>query len=112
MSLDPPSYLVSLQNNVRTRPIPWEGAVRAGHITEAHLKKIKSVDKVRKDQRKRTAEADLGGFKTLLLGGEDERSILETAGKRPDVVQYIVVLTGDLLDGEARGIYYYAASMC
>lgn len=74
--------------------------MRAGHITDTHLKKIKSVDKVRKDQRKRTTEADLDGIKTLLLGSAEERGVLETAAKRPDVVQYIVVLTGDLLDGQ------------
>ena len=60
MSLEPPTYLSSLQNNIRARPIPWEGAVRAGNITEDHLKRIKAVDKVRKEQRRQTIEGDLG----------------------------------------------------
>ncbi|KAI9827539.1 MAG: H(+)-transporting V1 sector ATPase subunit H [Thelocarpon impressellum] len=98
MSLDPPTYLLSLQNNIRARPIPWEGAVRAGHITERDLKRIKSVDKVRKEQRKQTVLADLDGFKELLLGGDDGQSVLESAAKRGDVVQYILVLAGDLID--------------
>ena len=100
MSADPPTYLVSLQNNIRARPIPWDGAVRAGHITDTNLKRIRSADKVRKEQRRKTVEGDLDGFVLLLLGNAQERSVLDTARKRADVVQYILVLTGDLIDGK------------
>ena len=99
MSLDPPTYLNSLQNNIRARPIPWEGAVRTGNITDQDLKKIKAVDKVRKEQRRQTVEADVAAYRSLLLGGENGKSVLESAAKKPDVVQYILVLTGDLLNG-------------
>jgi V-type H+-transporting ATPase subunit H len=99
MSLDPPTYLNSLQNNIRSRPIAWDGAARAGQVTEGDLKKIKSVDKVRKEQRKQTVEADLEGFAKLILGGDGVKSVLEAGPKREDVVQYILVLTGDLVDG-------------
>ena len=99
MSLDPPTYLNSLQNNIRARPIPWEGAVRAGTITDQDLKKIKAVDKVRKEQRRQTVEADFEAYTSLLLGAEGEKSVLESASKRADVIQYILVLTGDLLNG-------------
>lgn len=99
MSLDPPTYLNSTQNNIRARPIPWDGAVRAGTITDSDLKKIKAVDKVRKDQRKQTVEADLGAYQSLILGGEKSRSVFESAAKRTDVIQYMLVLTGDLLNG-------------
>ncbi|KAF2761874.1 ATPase, V1 complex, subunit H [Pseudovirgaria hyperparasitica] len=99
MSLDPPMYIVSLQNNIRARPISWEGAVRAGTISDADLKKIKSIDKVRKEQRKQTIEGDVDGFVQLLLGGNGSDSIFQkTASKRGDIVQYMLVLTGDLLD--------------
>ncbi|KAI9767241.1 MAG: H(+)-transporting V1 sector ATPase subunit H [Geoglossum simile] len=98
MSLDPPTYLSSLQNNIRARPIPWDGAVRAAHITDADLKKIKSVDKVRKEQRKQTVEGNLRGYADLFLGGRGTKSVLDTAGKRADVVQYILVLAGDMID--------------
>ncbi|KAI9862521.1 MAG: H(+)-transporting V1 sector ATPase subunit H [Trichoglossum hirsutum] len=98
MSLDPPTYLSSLQDNIRARPIPWDGAVRAGHITDIDLKKIKSVDKVRRDQRKQTVEANLDDYNQLLLGGKNTKSVLERAGKRVDVVQYILVLAGDMID--------------
>ena len=99
MSLDPPTYLNSLQNNIRARPIPWEGAVRAGTITDQDLKKIKAVDKVRKEQRKQTVEADIATYRDLLLGGGSGKSVLESAARRADVVQYILVLTGDLING-------------
>ncbi|KAF2733193.1 vacuolar ATP synthase subunit H [Polyplosphaeria fusca] len=98
MSLDPPQYFVSLLNNVRARPISWEGAVRAKTITDADLKKIKSIDKVRKEQRKQTVEADVESFVALLLGGSGSQSIFEAAAKRQDIIQYMLVLTSDLID--------------
>jgi V-type H+-transporting ATPase subunit H len=106
MSLDPPTYLSSLQNNIRARPIPWDGAVRAGTISESQLSKIRAVDKVRKEQRKETVEGDLNAYRTLFVGGADEKSVLESAAKRADVVQYILVLLGDLIDGT----YYFVAN--
>ena len=101
MSLDSPTYLSSLQNNIRARPIPWEGAVRAGTITDQDLRRIKSVDKVRKEQRKKVVEENFSAYRSLLLGSNDEKSVLDAVAKRPDVVQYILVLTSDLLNGIA-----------
>lgn len=102
MSLDPPKYFVSLQNNIRARPISWEGAVRAKTIADADLKKIKSIDKVRKEQRKQTVESDVDSFVALLVGGSGSGSIFEAAAKRQDIIQYMLVLTGDLIDGTFR----------
>lgn len=99
MSLDPPTYLSSLQNNIRQRPIPWDGAVRAGTISDDQLSKIRAVDKVRKEQRKQTVENDLDGYCTLFVGAAGKPSILDSAARRPDVIQYMLVLLGDLLDG-------------
>ncbi|TAQ88507.1 hypothetical protein B7494_g3137 [Chlorociboria aeruginascens] len=100
MSLDPPTYLYSLQNNIRARPIPWDGAVRAGTINDEQLSKIRAVDKVRKDQRKQVIESDLDGYRILFLGEPSVKpSVLESASRRADVVQYIIVLLGDLLEG-------------
>ena len=99
MSLDPPTYLSSLQNNIRARPIPWEGAVRAGTITDNDLKTIKAVDKVRKEQRRQTVESDVEIYQSLILGGTKGKSVLESASKRADVIQYMLVLTGDLING-------------
>ncbi|KAF1826553.1 ATPase, V1 complex, subunit H [Dissoconium aciculare CBS 342.82] len=98
MFLNPPEYLVTLQSNVRARPISWEGAVRAKTLSEADLKKIRSIDKVRKEQRKQTIEADVQVYTDLLLGNDGNKSIFESAVKRTDIVQYMLVLTGDLID--------------
>ncbi|KAJ4380495.1 H(+)-transporting V1 sector ATPase subunit H [Didymella sp. IMI 355093] len=97
-SLDPPTYLTSIQNNIRARPISWEGAVRAKTITDEDLKKIKSIDKVRKEQRKQTIESDVDSFVTLLLGGEGSQSIFEAAAKRQDIIHYMLVLLGDIIE--------------
>lgn len=99
MSLDPPAYISSLQNNIRARPISWEGAVRAKTITEEDLKKIKAIDKVRKEQRKQTIEGDVKTYTQLLLGGDNVKSIFESTAKRTDILQYMLVLAGDLVDG-------------
>ena len=105
--LEPP-YLASLQNNIRARPIPWEGAVRAGNLAEEQLKKIKSVDKVRKEQRKQNIEGDLKGYATQLIGGKNGGGVLEKATKRPEIVQYVLVLSNDLINGKVHGEGKYA----
>lgn len=72
--------------------------MRAGNITDEQLKKIKSVDKVRKDQRKQTIETDPQSFSTLLVGSKDGKSVLEHAARRTDIVQYILVLAADMIN--------------
>ena len=99
MSLDPPPYLSSIQNNIRARPIPWEGAVRASTVTDDQLSKIRAVDKVRKEIRKQTIEGDLDSYRTLFVGGEGKPSVLQSASRRAEIVQYVLVLLSDLLDG-------------
>lgn len=96
--LDPPTYLASLQNNIRQRPIPWDGAVRAGTLTDHQLAKIRAVDKVKRDARKQTVEADLDAYRTLFVGEPGHPGVLESAAKRQDVLQYILVLLNDLLE--------------
>lgn len=99
MSLDPPAYLASLQSNIRQRPIPWEGAVRAGTLTEDQLAKIRAVDKTKRDARRQVIEQDLDGYRILFVGEPGRPGVLESAAKRQDVAQYILVLLADLLDG-------------
>lgn len=98
MSLDPPTYLASLQSNIRQRPIAWDGAVRAGSLTENQLAKIRAIDKAKRDVRKKTVEADLDGYRILFAGEPGNPSVLEAASQRQDVVQYSLVLLNDLLD--------------
>lgn len=86
--------------------IPWDGAVRAGDLAEAQLKTIKSVDKVRKEQRKQTIESDPGKYASLLTGGEEVPSVLEKANKRPDIVQYVLILINELITGKHSTLSY------
>ena len=79
--------------------IPWDGAVRAGNLTDDQLKKIRSVDKVRREQRKQTIEKDVNNYSALLVGGPDGGSVLERASKRNDIIQYGLVLAADLITG-------------
>lgn len=102
MSLDPPTYLASLQSNTRQRPIPWDGAVRAGTLTEEQYSRIRAVDKAKKpEQRREIVEADMDAYRLLFVGGEGKASVLETAGKHANVIQYILVLLADLFDGKS-----------
>lgn len=102
MALDPPTYLASLQNNIRQRPIPWDGAVRAGTLTEGQLAKIRAVDKAKPEQRQQIVKEDLDGYCALFVGEPGAPSVLESASKRSDVIQYVLVLFSDLLDSEYR----------
>lgn len=100
MSLDPPPFLASLQNNIRQRPIPWDGAVRTGVLTEDQLKRIRAIDKAKQDARRQTVEADLDGYCALFVGEPGKPSVLESSNKQSNyhVVRYILVLLSDLLD--------------
>lgn len=99
MSLDPPTYLASLQSNIRQRPIPWEGQVRSGTLSEEQYSKIRAVDKSKKpEQRKEIVEGDVAGYSALFVGGSGKPGVLESAGKHANVIQYILVLLSDLLD--------------
>ncbi|KAK1253784.1 hypothetical protein MKX07_001861 [Trichoderma sp. CBMAI-0711] len=99
MSADGPTYLSSLQENIRQRPVPWDGAVRAGSLTEEQYAKIRAVDKAKRaEQRNEIVSADLEGYRTLFVGGNGSPSVLEKAGKNASLVQYILVLLADLLD--------------
>lgn len=93
------SYRLAKQFTDMTK-IPWDGAVRAGNLSEEQLKIIKSVDKVRKEQRKQTIELNTDPYATLLAGGESGPSVLEKAQKRQDIIQYILVLATDLIAGK------------
>ncbi|KAM0196707.1 hypothetical protein ACHAPI_005587 [Fusarium lateritium] len=102
MTLDPPTYLASIQSNIRQRPIPWDGAVRAGTLTEEQYTKIRAVDKAKKpEQRKEIVSGDIDGYRVLFVGDEGKTSVLETSGKHANVIQYILVLLGDLLEGKS-----------
>ena len=63
------------------------------------MAKIRAVDKVKREQRKQVVEGDLDGYRILFIGEPGTPGVLESARQRSDVVQYILVLLGDLLEG-------------
>lgn len=97
MSLDTPKYLVELFSNIRGRSIAWDAHVRAGLITESDVKKIKAIDKVSKEKQVSVVEKDVDGYASLVLGPQGGLK-KATDGKRVDVVTYMLVLLGDLLE--------------
>ncbi|KKA30216.1 hypothetical protein TD95_001918 [Thielaviopsis punctulata] len=99
MSFDPPTYLATLQNNIRQRSIGWDGAERARIITGDQLAKIRALPSAQKpEERRKTVEADLDGYAALFLDAPGQPSALETATKQPDTIKYLLVLLSDLLD--------------
>lgn len=68
-------------------------------MTETQLKTIKSVDKVRKEQRKQAIEKDVNAYSALLVGGSDGGSVFDKVSKRTDIQQYMLVLAADLING-------------
>jgi len=109
MSLPSPSLLVSLTSSIRARPIPWESYQRAGVLSETELKQIKAVDKVRKDKRVEVVEGSIDEYVNLVLGAEGskegEKGLLEKS--RVDVVQYLLVLVGELCEGLSHLVYIF-----
>ena len=75
--------------------------MRSGTLTDEQYARIRAVDKAKKpEQRKEILEKDLEGYQRLFVGGGDKSSVLETAGKHANVIQYVLVLLSDLLEGE------------
>lgn len=99
MFLDPPAYLASLQNNIRQRPIPWDGAVRSGILSDDQLSRIRAVDRAKKPDTKRAiVEDDMAAYTSLFAGDPGRPNILDSAAKQPAMLQYLLVLLGDLVD--------------
>lgn len=101
MSFDTPKYLSELFSNIRGRSIAWDAHVRAGLISDSDVKRIKAIDKVSKEKQVSVVEKDVDGYATLVLGAEGALK-RATDAKRMDVVAYMLVLLGELLDGVCK----------
>lgn len=101
MSLEHQPY-EELCSNIRARPIGWDGYFRAHVITADELEKFKAIDKVTQERRIGIVERDPDAYARLFLGdGGSTAGILGRTGGRGgggDIVQYILVLMGDLLE--------------
>lgn len=98
MSLDTPKYLAELFSTIRGRSIAWDAQVRAGLISDSDVKKFKAIDKVSKEKQVGAVEKDVDGYALLVLGPQGALKGA-TDGERMDVVAYMLVLLGDLLEG-------------
>ncbi|KAI5787628.1 armadillo-type protein [Peziza echinospora] len=101
MSLERQPY-EELCSNIRARPIGWVGYQRAGTITADEVERIKAIDKVSPEKRVELVSQDSAGYAKLFLGdGGAEKGILGRIGASRDggdIIQYILVLMGDLLE--------------
>lgn len=107
MSLENQPY-EELCSNIRARPIGWDGYHRLHIITADELEKIKAIDKVSLERQVAIVEGDLEAYAESFLGdGTSGSGILgRAAGSRggadTSIIQYILVLMGDLLESGSR----------
>lgn len=72
--------------------------MRAGLISDSDVRKFKAIDKVSKEKQVGAVEKDVDGYASLVLGPQGALK-KATDGERMDVVAYMLVLLGDLLEG-------------
>lgn len=107
MSLENQPY-EELCSNIRARPIGWDGYHRANIITADEVEKIKAIDKVSLERRVAIVERDPEAYAKSFLGDSTPGSGIlgRAAGSRggadTSIIQYILVLMGDLLESGSR----------
>ncbi|ORY75458.1 armadillo-type protein [Protomyces lactucae-debilis] len=82
-------FLASLADNIRARPIPWQGYQRAGLITDEQVERIKAIDKQPLAKKRELLEKESREYAQLLMK-------LVREMKRVDILQYTLVLLSDL----------------
>ena len=114
MSLDGQNVLDEYKTQIRARAIAWDAYIRYQLVTDTDVKKIKAIDKAPKTagpaaapagggegvarKRAEIIEGDAQGYAQLVLG---DHGVLQKSanGNKGDLVQYILMWTGDLLEG-------------
>lgn len=96
MSHDGQSILDEYKSLTRKRAVAWDAYIRFNLVTNDDVRKFKAVDQVPRERRIAIVDADVQGYANLVLGVL-RRSANEN---RADLVQYILMWTGDLLDGQ------------
>jgi len=98
MSLDGQNVLNEYKSLIRGRAVAWDAYIRFQLVTDNDVKKIKAIDKVPKEKRVGIVENDAQGYAQLVLG--DQGVLRKSANEdKVDLVRYILMWTGDLLDG-------------
>lgn len=81
-------YLDEIQNNIRVRPIPWEGYVRANLLSANEAGLVKAVEKASPEKRETTVSQNASVYAMTIVTLLDRIT-------RDDVVKYLLSLTGD-----------------
>jgi len=101
MSLDGQSILSEYKSLVRGRAVAWDAYVRYNVVTESDVRAIKAADKVPAARRAQLLHDDPETYARLILG--DTGVVRKSANvDRIDLVQWMLMWTGDLLEGEFR----------
>lgn len=85
-------YVDELSQRIRSRPIPWEGYARADLVTEDELRMIRSVDGQSDKEVDRLLDESGDKYAALYI-----RLLAKLT--RTDTLQQILVLIGDMLEG-------------
>lgn len=83
-------YLEEIQTNIRVRPIPWEGYVRASVLSANEASLMKSIEKQNREKRAEIVEKSATRYAEAIIDLLDRIS-------RDDVVKYILSLAGDFV---------------
>ncbi|RIA94860.1 armadillo-type protein [Glomus cerebriforme] len=94
------SYLDELTNNIRSRPIPWDGYKSADLISEDELDLLKKIDKQSSEQLKMVMRKDAEKYSELYV------TLLEKL-KRPDTVQHILIFVSDMLSDDEQRVKFF-----
>lgn len=81
-------YLEEIQTNIRVRPIPWDGYVRANLLTHDEAVLMKSLEKQSRDKRTEVVTKQPENYANAVIDLLDRIT-------RDDVVKYILSLAGD-----------------
>lgn len=99
MSLDGQSILDEYKSLVRKRAVAWDAYIRYNVVTDADVKAIKAADKVSAARRTQILQEEPETYAQLILG--DTGVVRKSANvDRIDLVQWMLMWTGDLLEGE------------
>lgn len=85
-------FLDDIQSNIRVRPIPWEGYVRANLLSASDAGLIKSIEKQTREKRLAIVEKEVDNYSATIM-----RLLKDIT--REDVVKYLLCLTSDLMSG-------------
>ena len=99
MSLDGQNILDEYISLIRKRAMAWDAYIRYNVVTDADVKAIKAIDTVPAARRAQILQEEPEKYAQLILG--DNGVVRKSANvDKIDLVQWVLMWTGDLLEGE------------